>query len=420
VSKYSLAHLSDQTLLSELTALVARDRSITAQILAHLAEVDTRKLYAPAGYPSLRAWCVGALGLSEDAAHKRIQAARAARDFPILFTAVAEGRLHLTAVGLLAPYLAPSNAEGLVEAAAGKSKQQIEELLAERFPRTEALPMVESHEVTPAGQLAPAQVGTDTPGSIRGTEPAAGKVTANAPRSRVSPVALARYALTVSIGRVTLNKLTYAQELLSHEVREGDLSRVLDRVLDIAISQLEKRKFAATSASRPARPTRSARHIPARAKRAIWTRDGGRCTFVADDGRRCGARTLLEFDHVIPVARGGIGTVENLRLRCRAHNQHGADRAFGRDFMSGKRRCAELEKQTRQAVRARQAKERAQEVIPWLRKLGYRADQAREAAVRCEAMTEASLEERMKVALSYLAPRAVTHRPSSVPSLEAT
>ena len=88
--------------------------------------------------------------------------------------------------------------------------------------------------------------------------------------------------------------------------------------------------------------------------------------------------------------------------------------------MSGKRRCAELEKQTRQAVRARQAKERAQEVIPWLRKLGYRADQAREAAVRCEAMTEASLEERMKVALCYLAQRAVTHRPSSVPSLEAT
>src|SRR5512143_4345271 len=100
-----LSQLSDAVLLRDLTALVARDRLTTARILAHIAEVDARRLYAPAGYPSMFAFCVEELRLSEDAAYKRIRAARVARQFPALFEAVAEGRLHLTVVCLLAPHL---------------------------------------------------------------------------------------------------------------------------------------------------------------------------------------------------------------------------------------------------------------------------------------------------------------------------
>ena len=53
VNRYSLSQLSDQTLLRDLTTLLARDRTTTAALLAHLAEVDARKLYLPAGYPSM-------------------------------------------------------------------------------------------------------------------------------------------------------------------------------------------------------------------------------------------------------------------------------------------------------------------------------------------------------------------------------
>ena len=56
-------------------------------------------------------------------------------------------------------------------------------------------------------------------------------------------------------------------------------------------------------------------------KRAVWERDGGRCTFVSESGHRCESRTRLEYDHVEPVAQGGQATVKDLRLRCRAHNQ---------------------------------------------------------------------------------------------------
>jgi hypothetical protein len=158
---YSLAHLSDRELIRDLTSLVARDCTTTAALLAHIAEFDARRLYLPAAYPSAYADCVHELRLSEDAASKRIQAARVARQFPVLFEALADGRLHLSAACLLAPYLAPGNAEDLVAAAAHRTKAQIEELLARRFRRSETLALVVGLAVSPpraAVQFTPAQV----------------------------------------------------------------------------------------------------------------------------------------------------------------------------------------------------------------------------------------------------------------------
>ena len=91
---YSLAHLGDAALLRDLSDLVVRDRSNTALLLAHIAEVDARRLYLPAAYSSMHAYCMGELKLSEYGAHKRIRAARAAREFPALFHAIADGRIY--------------------------------------------------------------------------------------------------------------------------------------------------------------------------------------------------------------------------------------------------------------------------------------------------------------------------------------
>ena len=79
MSRYSLTHVSDSILLRDLHSLLARERAATAELLAHLAEVDDRRLYAAAGHPSMFAWCVEELHLSEDSAFKRIRAARVAR-----------------------------------------------------------------------------------------------------------------------------------------------------------------------------------------------------------------------------------------------------------------------------------------------------------------------------------------------------
>jgi hypothetical protein len=217
----------------------------------------------------------------------------------------------------------------------------------------------------------------------------------------VAPVAPERYALQLTIGKSTHDKLRYAQALLSHQIPAGEIAEVLDRALDALIGQLERRKFAATSQPRPRHASAGKRHIPAEVRRAVWARDGGQCTFMSETGHRCPARSRLEFDHSEPVARGGQATVANLRLRCRPHNEYAAECAFGSGFMHQKR------EQAREAAAARAAaEEQAKEwdVVPWLRALGFRADEARRAASVCETIPEASLEERVRLALSCLGP----------------
>src|SRR6516162_3647083 len=138
---YQLSHLADETLVRDLKSLVARDRANTAALLAHLAEVDERRLYLPAAYPSMYLYCVEELGFSEEAAHKRIRAARAARRFPLIFEAVADGKLNLSAVVMLASYLTESNGQDLLRAAFGLRRAELEELIARRFPSTELMPI---------------------------------------------------------------------------------------------------------------------------------------------------------------------------------------------------------------------------------------------------------------------------------------
>jgi hypothetical protein len=409
---YSLSHLSDPELIHGLTSIVAQDRLTTATLLAHIAEFDARRLYLPAAYPSTYAYCVHELRLSEDAANKRIRAARAARQFPVIFEALADGRLHLSAVSLLASYLTSENADGLLAEAAHRTKSEVEELLARRFPRSETMGLVQALPASPLradDQLAPGPVNSETP------QLAPAQV---GMPSKLAPVAAERFLLEVTIGRSTHEMLRYAQDLLGHELPSGDVAQVLKQALKALIEKLEKRKFAATRRPRPsARPSANPRHVPAQVKRAVWERDGGQCTFVSEAGRRCPSRKLLEFDHVEEVARGGRASVAGIRLRCRGHNQYGAECTFGAGFMREKReaarRKAEARRQEqearaaadacRRAVEAR-ARAAAEEVIAPLRSLGFRADEARHAAALCEAIPEASLEQRVRRALSYFHP----------------
>jgi hypothetical protein len=66
----------------------------------------------------------------------------------------------------------------------------------------------------------------------------------------------------------------------------------------------------------------------------VVERDGWRCSFVAEDGRRCDARAFVEFDHETPRGLGGSSQAENLRLLCRAHNRLVAERIYGKAYIS--------------------------------------------------------------------------------------
>src|SRR5438132_14271826 len=236
-------------------------------MLADIAEVEERRLYAPAGFPSMYAYCLEALHFSEDSACKRIRAARVARQFPAIFPAVADGRLHLSGVVLLAPHLTAENAEELLAAASHRSKSQIERLLAERSPRPDMPALIRP--------LSPSLAVQPLAGLVELSAP--GRIDTEGPRPKITPLAPQRFALQLTIGQSAHDKLRYAQELLGHQVPSGDLSQVFERLLDLAIPQLEKRKFSATSKPRRAhqRLTSESRPVPAPVQRAVWERDGG-------------------------------------------------------------------------------------------------------------------------------------------------
>jgi 5-methylcytosine-specific restriction endonuclease McrA len=159
-----------------------------------------------------------------------------------------------------------------------------------------------------------------------------------APTARTTSLSPGRFGLQLTMTAETREKLRRAQDLLGDAVEYADLASVLDRALDALIEELERRRYGATDLSRAARTSRHPRHIPVAVRRAVRVRDGDRCTFETGDGKRCEERKGLQLGHIIPFARGGKSTVDNLRLRCRTHNQLEADRAFGTRFMEEKRR----------------------------------------------------------------------------------
>jgi 5-methylcytosine-specific restriction endonuclease McrA len=417
MNRYSLFHLADGPR--------------TALQIAHIAEFDARRLYAPQGYASMFDYCVAQAHLSDDAALKRIRAARAARAHPVLFEALAEGRLHLTAVVLLAPHLTEANVDELIVAATHRSVAEIKALLARRFPQPD--------QPLAVAALAPgAEVVSKSPDAEVVSKPVA-----PAPRPRVAPLAPERYGVQFTMGQATHEALRYLEQLLDRRLTAEDMDQALEQGFKAMAAALEKRKFAATDKPRkPRRPARG-RHIPAEVKRTVWQRDQGRCTFLAESGRCCEARSHLEFDHIEPVARGGRARVENLRLRCRAHNQYAAERAFGAGFMHEQRqrarRAAARQRAPVESVAMRRSRPGGDtgcgdlptaglmrpdaatsataaelDVTPWLRQLGFRAEEARRAAAHCESIPDAPLEQRIRAALTFLAPPARVHGPHAL------
>jgi hypothetical protein len=84
---------------------------------------------------------------------------------------------------------------------------------------------------------------------------------------------------------------------------------------------------------RPEHPPRRGRHVPAAIRRAVFERDQGRCTYASASGERCRETALLELHHLLAFARGGEHRLDNVTLRCCAHNTLAAEQDFGRDFV---------------------------------------------------------------------------------------
>ena len=333
-----------------LSGLLGARAQLEARIVAHLAEVEARRLHLLAGYSSLYDYCRKRLGLSEYEAFIRIAAARVARKYPVVFGMLERRELHLTAICEVREFLTAENHRELFDAVSGKSKLQIREVLAQRFPQAD---VAASLKKLPA----------------------------------LEPLSPGRYRLQLTLSAEQKEKLELARDLLSHANCGGDLAIVVERALDELILRLEKRRFGRTQ-PRPAQdcpkaeaamndrappqvkqvsktcgrePTdivraeahpaaahfveatvpapgaihgmgseRRRKHIAHQARRDLLARDGVGCAFVGKQGQRCDARGFLQFHHRQAWARGGGDTADNLELLCRSHNCLLAEQDFGR------------------------------------------------------------------------------------------
>lgn len=327
---WQLGDVDDGELEAGAAELLGAGARLEARLVAHLAEMDARKLALRAGYSSLYDYCRKRLRLSDYEAFSRIAAARVARRFPLVFGLLERREVTLTTLCEVREFLNDENHLELLEAVKRKTKLQVREVLAERFPRA------------------------DVAASTRRLP-------------NWDPLSPGRYKLEVTLSGEQKQKLEYARGLLGHAEASGDLARVLERGLDLLIAKLERRRFGSLSANRA--PTREGKgptsspapqelaarpvpqlaaspapeapqplreedhdvrpHIPMEVRRQVVARDGACCAFVGERGHRCGAREQLEFHHKLAWARGGPDTAENLQLLCRAHNRLVAELELG-------------------------------------------------------------------------------------------
>jgi hypothetical protein len=346
-----VATLSSSDLLAATCALAQTACSLEAELLVHLGEIDERKLYLDRAFSSMFAFCTSELGFSEYAAYNRIMVARAARRLPALLDAICSRQVHLAGVRVLVPHLTEENHREVLAQAAGKSKREIEELAARLSPQPPAPTVVrklpERSPAAPEGERVPVAPAAPTgPPAPAWPPPLLTHAKREEHRPVVAPTAEDTFKIQFTAGRPFCDKLRHAQDLLRHRVPDGDLAKILDKALDVLIETTSKQRFAAGRKPRPAAAKRGAgqapsRHIPNAIKRAVFERDGGRCTFVNESGRRCAETGALEFDHLDRFARTRLHEVDRMRLLCRAHNQHAAEQMYGREFMETARTCRE-------------------------------------------------------------------------------
>ncbi len=371
----SLRSLSDQQILSRIQELTQRERSITLLVLLHLNEIELRRLHLKLGYSSMFDYCTTGLGYSASAASRRIRTARCVARFPEVYGMLESNEVNVSTIAQVSRILTPENKDTLLARIHGKSQREVEAVVAHyeplasiprdrvrtvvvRMPVAAALAVPASVEATPVGLGATADAAT---GGLIGSGPGcrpAGMHDRNGCACDAQAESLARpergdgsanlerrALLQFSASEAFMAKLERVRALAWHRLpANASLEQVFELALDLVIeredpyTRRERRErranpSASLEAQRPTKiptpSTRHARHVPAVARDSVYVRDKGQCTFVGTNGRRCASTRALQLDHVKPVAFGGAGTPDNLRLLCAYHNQFEAERLLG-------------------------------------------------------------------------------------------
>lgn len=355
-----LRDLSGDDLISRVRDLAHQDHQLKVEMVAHLAEVEYRGLYAREGWPSMFDWLTKDIEMSNGTAQRRLDAARAVIVFPRVRRAFELGLLTLTAVSLIFRPLRDGlvSEEELLPDVIGATTNEIREVLAMHSPLAALRPATMRPIAYPT-EAARDEAARDCEEGGEETGDRSDEYEVGARfEFDASEAFVAKYekARSLMYGRCTVP-----------EVLEAALDEYLERNDPEARQRRREKRREAKAKKEEAAGTRpggsvprsdqgtesgsggeserrvlperhvlpgaGSRHIPAEIADLVWIRDGGRCSFIGENGKRCCATTELEIDHEIPFALGGRATLDNLRLRCRAHNQMWAEEVFGREMI---------------------------------------------------------------------------------------
>ncbi len=338
--------MNARALTDRLADLLRREHAAMADFLVALADFDRQRLWLELGHSSLFYFLHRELGLSKGAAHYRKTAAELVQRFPEIVEPLRDGRLCLTSVVELAKVITPENRREILPKFFQCSRREAMALAAALNP-AEAAPR---REVVTAVPVAPAAARAETvklpapPAhadplvQLAETRPCGSPTPAAAPapsrparRDGAEPLTAELSRLHVTVSRRFLAKLEAARAALPHIRPGATAEKILEAGLDLVLERHAKRKGMTEKPRKEPRPSKPDT-LPAHVKRQVWIRDGGR--WPLDSDGICGSTLRLEFDHVVPRARGGPSTVDGVRLLCRAHNDLAARRAFGDDWMN--------------------------------------------------------------------------------------
>ena len=352
----NLTTLSDAELLARLHSLQVESHDILAKLIVVLGEVEERNLHLKAACPSIFEFCLRRLGMSEGAAYRRLAAARLVRRFPCMLSRVVSGEVPLSALVLVRDIGNESNVVTVLDAISGKSKREVQEVVAHYAPKPDVPHAVRKILASATSQtLSLPQTAVESDARTESAETRVVVATAVPPRATVTPLSCpdaesARYKVQLTASAQLREKLERATALMRHRNPSGDMAVVLERALDALLEKLEKERLGATTRASKTVPAtkraskavpatkRASKTVPATtiaraARREVFARDGAACTFVSESGERCGTRDFLELDHSEPRACGGSGDASNLRVRCRAHNGLHAEESFGKEYI---------------------------------------------------------------------------------------
>jgi len=334
------------TLLAD---LFQRERIAMADFILALADFDRARLWLAIGYSSLFHFLHRELGMSKGAAFYRKTAAELVQRFPEVIEPLRDGRLCITTVIELAKVITAENRHEVLPRFFHRSKSEAKAVSAALAPAeapakrevvTQVKPMrLEERRpsaIQPGQPVQPVELVRPDPGA-RTT--ARAEAVAHAPppapgprRDGTEPLTAELHRLHVTVSNRFLEKLERAKAALSHSHPGGGAEEILEAGLDLLLERRAKRQGLVENPRKEERPC-APDHVPARVKRAVWERDGGRCQWPLESGGVCGSTLRLELDHIHPRALGGPSTVSNMRLLCKLHNGLAARKAFGEVWM---------------------------------------------------------------------------------------